>query len=203
MELHEALSHIAEIRERVAVAERFRGYRSTPVAVTGLLAVVAAVAQPHLVPDPAADLSGYLGLWLSTAALGAAVAAAGIVYRHRFASHPLDREMTRLAVSQFAPCLIAGALVTLVIVRHAPESAGMLPGLWQVLFSLGVFASCRLLPRAIVGVAVFYLLAGVLTLAWAQGPSAFSPWGMGVGFGVGQWATAAVLYWHLERAHAD
>ena len=37
----------------------------------------------------------------------------------------------------------------------------MLPGLWQVLYSLGIFASCRLLPRAIFGVAVFYLHRGL------------------------------------------
>ena len=203
MELHEALSHIAEIRERVAAAERFRGYRAAPVAASGVLAVVAAAAQPVLVPDPAADLAGYLALWLTTAAVGAAVAGAGVAYRHRFARHPLSREMTLLAIGQFAPCLAAGALVTLAVARHAPESAWMLPGLWQVLFSLGVFASCRLLPRATVGVAVFYLLAGAVNLAVAQGEAAFSPWGMGVGFGVGQLATAAVLYWHLERDHAD
>ena len=55
----------------------------------------------------------------------------------------------------------------------------MLPGLWQILFSLGVFASSRLLPRATSGVAVFYLLTGLTTLSVARGDLAFLPLGDG------------------------
>ncbi|HET6572513.1 MAG TPA: hypothetical protein VFG68_02845 [Fimbriiglobus sp.] len=199
MELREALSQIAEIRARAAVAERFRGYRSVPVGTSGALAVLAAVVQPHLVPDPAADVAGYLALWVTTAAVGAAAAGSGLLFRRWSARHPLSRELTLLAVGQFAPCLAAGALVTLVVARHAPESARLLPGLWQVIFALGMFASCRLLPRATAAVAVFYLLAGTVNLAVSAGPAAFSPWAMGLPFGVGQAAMAAVLYWNLER----
>ena len=198
MELREALSQIAEIRARVAAAERFDGYRAAPVAVTGLLAVLVAVVQPRLVPAPAADLTGYLALWLGTAAVAAAVAGSGIWLRHRRNTRPLAKQLTWLAVGQFAPCLIAGALVTLLIARRTPEHAALLPGLWQVLFSLGVFASWRLMPRAVLAVGVFYLLAGAVNLA--RGPdAAFAPWAMGLPFGLGQLLTAAVLYWNLER----
>jgi hypothetical protein len=201
MELREALSHIAEIRARAAAAERFRGYRAVPVGTSGVLAVFAAAAQPFLVPNPAADVPGYLALWVTTAVVGAAAAGSGLLFRHWSARHPLSRELTRLAVGQFAPCLAAGALVTLAVARHAPEVAWTLPGLWQVSFALGMFASCRLLPRATVGVAVFYLLAGAFNLAFAYGPAAFSPWAMGLPFGLGQAAMAGVLYWNLERDH--
>jgi hypothetical protein len=199
VELREALSQIAEIRARAAVAERFRGYRSVPVGTSGGLAVLAAVFQPVLVPDPASDFTGYLALWVTTAAVGATAAGSGLLVRHWSARHPLSRELTRLAVGQFVPCLVAGALVTLMIARHAPEFGRVLPGLWQVIFALGMFASCRLLPVATVGVAGFYLLAGTANLALMTGPAAFSPWAMGLPFGLGQAAMAAVLYWNLER----
>jgi hypothetical protein len=75
----------------------------------------------------------------------------------------------------------------------------MLPGLWQILYSLGVFASCRLLPRATFVVAVFYLATGLACLALARGAAAFSPWAMGLPFGSGQLLAAAVLYQTLER----
>ena len=203
MELQEALSQIAEIRSRAAAAERFRGYRAVPVAASGLLAVLAAIAQPILVPDPATDLAGYLALWLTTAVVAAAVAGSGVVVRHWSGRHPLERELTLLAVGQFAPCLLAGALVTIALARHAPEIGWVLPGLWQVLFGLGIFASARQLPRAIVGVAVFFLLAGTVNLALIRGAWSFSPWAMALPFGLGQLATAAVLYWNLERDRAD
>ena len=78
----------------------------------------------------------------------------------------------------------------------------MLPGLWQVIYSLGIFASCRLLPRATFWVAVFYLGTGLAVLALAHEASALSPWAMGLPFGVGQLLAAAVLYRTLERDHA-
>jgi hypothetical protein len=121
--------------------------------------------------------------------------------RDHFGGASRTRAVTWLALSQFAPCLLAGVLVTLAIARFAPDHAELLPGLWQVLFSLGVFASCRLLPRAVFAVGIWYLLCGAAVLALARGESALSPWAMGVPFGVGQLVTAAILYWNLERNH--
>jgi len=199
VELREALSHIAEIRARVAATERFRGYRAVPVAISGVFAALVAILQPRFVPQPIADLPGYLTLWIATAVLGLAAAGWGIWIRHRNGADRISRELTLLAVAQFAPCLIAGGLVTLVIARHASEHAAVLPGIWQVLFSLGVFASCRLLPRALALVGIFYLFTGVWNLMLSAGPDVLSPWTMGLPFGVGQIATAAILYWNLER----
>jgi hypothetical protein len=202
VELREALSHIAEIRAKVAATQEFRGYRAVPVAASGAFALLAAAVQPFVVPDPVAHLAGYLALWLTTAAAGAAAASVRVIARDWFDGRTLNRELTRLAVAQFAPCLVAGALVTLAVARHAPDAGWMLPGLWQVLFALGVFASYRLLPRATAGVGAFYLLAGTLNLMRPDGGRALDPWAMGLPFGVGQLATAAILYWNLERDHA-
>jgi hypothetical protein len=203
VELRDALSQIAEIRSRVAAAERFRGYRAVPVAITGVLAVLAAAVQPLLIPTPVENVSGYLWLWLTTAVVAAAVAGSGIWLRHRRTADRLTKELTWLAVGQFAPCLIAGAVTTVVLLRFAPQHAALLPGLWQVFFSLGVFASFRLLPRAIAVVGVVYLLAGGVNLSLAGGPLAFAPLAMGLPFGVGQLLTAALLYWNLERTRHD
>jgi hypothetical protein len=35
----------------------------------------------------------------------------------------------------------------------------------------------------------------------ARGLHAFSPWAMGLTFGIGQLLAAAVLYWNLERRY--
>jgi hypothetical protein len=198
MELREALVQISEIRQQMARTEVFRGYRALPVAFSGLLAFAAAFAQAVLLRDPASQIVAYVGLWTGAAVLSACAAGLEMVIRARVTASSLGREITCLAVEQFIPCLAAGALLTIVLMRAAPESLWMLPGLWQVLFSLGVFASCRLLPRATFGVAVFYLAAGMLTLALARGEFAFSPWAMGVPFGVGQFYAAVVLYTTLE-----
>ena len=201
MELREALCQIDEIRTRIAATEQFRGYRAIPVALSGAIAMVAALAQPLFVAKPIDHWSNYLVYWIAVAGVAGIVSMSGLVQRQRSSTESLSRELTILALSQFAPCLAAGGLVTLVIVRNAPELAGALPGLWQILFSLGIFASCRLLPRAIRWIGLFYLLCGSISLSYAASSVAGHPWMMGIPFGLGQLGTAMILYWHLEANH--
>jgi hypothetical protein len=203
MELRDALAQISEIRRQMARTEVFRGYRSMPVAFSGLLALAAAGFQALWLPDPGQNVPAYLTLWLGAALVSALAAGTEMALRSLNSGHSLARELTWLAVGQFLPCLVAGGLLTVVLTATAPESLWMLPGLWQLLFSLGIFASYRLLPRAVFGVAVFYMVSGVFTLALARGDGALSPWAMGVPFGVGQLYAAAVLYWTLERTHGE
>ena len=200
MELREALSQIAEIRQQMARTEVYRGFRSVPVAFSGVLAWAAAIAQAIWIPDPSRDITSYLTLWIGAAAIGIASAGVEMVLRARHSSR-WAREHTWLAVEQFLPCVVAGGLTTLVLARGAESVLWMLPGLWSILFALGVFASRRLLPRATLGVALYYLVAGLACLALAQGDWAFSPWAMGASFGGGQLLAAAVLYRTLERDH--
>jgi hypothetical protein len=201
MELRDALDQIAEIRHHMARTEVFRGYRAVPVAFSGVLAFAAAGLQSVCVAEPKEQVGAYLLLWLGVAFLSVAAVGWEMAWRlHRSASS-LERERVLVAVSQFCPCLAAGALLLLVLLRFAPDSLWMLPGLWALFFGLGLFASWRFVPHAIIWVGVFYLAAGVCCLAVAQGDAAFSPWAMGLPFGVGQLLTAAVLYWSLERNH--
>jgi hypothetical protein len=199
MELHEALTQISEIRLQMARTQVFRGYHSIPTAFSGALAMAAAAVQPFLVPDPIENISSYLSLWFAVALLS--VVAAGIeIWVHCWRStSSLTREVTWLAVEQFLPAVVAGGLLTYALTSAAPESVCLLPGLWQVLFSLGVFASCRLLPRPLFAVGVFYMATGILSLVWARGDAALAPWSMGLPFGVGQLLAAALLYVTLER----
>ena len=117
--------------------------------------------------EPARDLSSYLVLWIGAAAISVAVFATEMTFRLARHGLTLQRQMTLLAVEQFIPCLVAGAMLTAVVVRFLPQQAWMLCGLWPMLFSLGVFALRRLLPPAIFWVGVFYMLAGTANLRWA------------------------------------
>ncbi len=202
MELREALCQISEIRQQMARTEVFRGYRSLTVATSGLLAVLAAVFQSSFVVAPFGALESYLTLWISVAALSAALAAGEMWWRSRSSGSAIARQMTLLAIEQFLPSIAVGALLTLSIYRVAPDVAWMLPGLWSLVFSLGVFASYRLLPRQVFWVGLYYVVCGVGCLTWGQGANALSPWQMGISFGGGQLLTAAILYWTLERADA-
>jgi hypothetical protein len=203
MELREAMTQIAEIRLRMAQTEVFRGYRAAEVAFSGCLAFAAAGLQPYVAPEPVHQVVPYLSLWVGAAVVSALVAGTGMVMRALNPASAWRRRFTWMAVEQFVPCLVAGGLVTAVLALHAPEALWILPGLWQVLFSLGIFASCQLLPRATFGVGVFYLVSGLLCLTVARGEAALSPWAMGIPFGLGQLLAAGVLYWTLERGDVE
>jgi hypothetical protein len=202
MELREALTQITEIRLQLARTEVFRGYRAMPVAFSGVVALLAGLVQAVAIADPMAGVDEYLSLWIGAAVVSGLAAGLEMMVRARNAASTMTHEMTRLALEQFCPCLVAGALLTIVLVRAAPESVWMLPGLWQIVYSLGIFASCRLLPRATFWVAAFYLVTGLTVLALARGDASLSPWAMALPFGAGQLLAAAVLYSTLERDHA-
>ncbi|MGV3484373.1 MAG: hypothetical protein ACO1RT_08145 [Planctomycetaceae bacterium] len=199
MELHEALEQISDIRQQMARSEVFRGYRSLTVGLSGVMGLLAAAFQPLWVPSPTSDLGQYLMLWIGVAVVSATIAGTELLFRAIAAGPGLTRDMTRLAVEQFLPCLIVGALLTASIYCHAPEVAWTLPGLWSLIFGLGVFASCRWLPTPIIWVGVYYLLCGCGCLRWGQDEHALSPWQMAIAFGGGQLLCAAILSWTLER----
>jgi hypothetical protein len=203
MELRDALAQITEIRLRMARTEVFRGYKAGPAALSGVLALAAAGVQKAVVPDPAANAWGYVGIWIGVAFVSALTAGLAMVMHYRRSKEPLERQTGWLTAELFLPCVVAGALVTFALLRFAPQSVWILPALWQVLFALGLFAVSRQLPRWIACVALFYLATGIACLALARGEHAFSPWAMGLPFGIGQLLAGAVLYWSLERSDVE
>ena len=201
MQLDEALAQISQIRQQMAQAQVFRGYRSATTAFTALVAVLAAAAQARWVPNPLLHLDAYLAVWCAAAVASIVVVGVEMTVRSRRSGSSLQRQITLVVVDQFAPSLVAGALLTYVIGQFARPAAWMLPGLWAVLFSLGLFASRRFLPRGVFLLGGYYLLAGLACLTLDPVTQALSPWTMGVTFGVGQLLTAGFLYWTLERGH--
>ena len=97
--------------------------------------------------------------------------------------------------------VVARALVTVALLELASGDLWMLPGLWHIFFALGVFASCRFLPRPTFMVGVWYLACGLACLALAAPTHANSPWALGIPYGVGHLLVAAIIQHrrHVER----
>jgi len=87
--------------------------------------------------------------------------------------------------------------------KFAPEALWMLPGLWQILVSLGTFASVRLLPRSVALAGAWYFVAGFSVLLLASQSHALSPWTMGLPFVIGQSLMATILYFASGDADAE
>ena len=152
MELQDALSQISEIRQQMAKASVFRGYRSATVGFSAVLAMGAALMQPLVAPDPSRDIRTYLALWVGTAILSLTAIAIEMIVRGRRSN--LAAQMTVLAVEQFVPSLVAGTLLTFVLVRFVPECTWMLPGAMPGLTSpqrskwFAIALSCRPATRS-------------------------------------------------------
>ncbi len=199
-ELNRALADIHAIRFQVARGSKFRGYGPLSIALTGVLALGVAAGESRWMADPSLDFKTFLSIWVLTAAVAATISVLETVHRARRVHGDLAVEMIHSAAEQFIPCLVVALLLTVVLLRVAARESWMLPGLWEVIFSLGIFASCRFLPRQMNLVGAWYLAAGLFCLAAASGHHALSPWQMGIPFGIGQLLVSAVLQFGFEDA---
>jgi hypothetical protein len=202
-DLEKALAEITQIRSQIARGTEFRGLGTATLAATGGLALLAAAAQALWLEDPARQVEAYLALWLGVAAASILLIGIETVTRTMRVHSCLAQEMILAAVEQFLPAAAAGALLTAVLFQAAPSTLWMLPGLWQIVFSLGIFASRRSLPPVIVLAGLWYLATGLACLAFAGGAEAFSPWAMGLPFGIGQTLIAGIVHRHGGEADGE
>ena len=197
MDLSRALGQLADIHQQIAKAEIYRGYRSLPIAASGVIGLVAAWAQTPALG--ASDPIGFVLYWATIAGCAGFVGASEIIYNYVVHDDRITRRRTRQVVGQFLPSLLAGVAITISFVHLSAALVPLLPGLWAICFGIGTFASRPYLPRASGWVALFYYAAGMVLLWLARGPEPLSGWWVGGTFGTGQLLAALVLYWNLER----
>jgi hypothetical protein len=192
-DLDDALSDIKAMRSQLARSTPFRGYSASAFAATGVLAIGAAALQLSLLPHPGRDPDGFVALWVGTAVLAAVIIGIDVIARSRRAHLGLANEMIYAALEQLLPAGVAGALLTYVVLRFAPEAAWTLPGLWQILLGVGMFAACRSLPAPLVGLGAWYLASGLVCVAVGH-DAPLAAWSMGIPFGIGQLIAAVLIH---------
>jgi hypothetical protein len=202
-DLDRALADIVAIRSQLVRGTAFSGYGPAAFAGTAGLALATATAQSLLLDDPNAQPLVFFGAWIATAVV--AIGLIGAEMRARASRHTgsVADAMIHDAVEQFVPAGAAGALLALVLARVAPESLWLLPGLWQVLVSLGIFAGVRVMPRGVAIVGGWYLVAGLAVLVVTGDDHSLSPWAMGVPFAIGQGLMALVVRAASEADDAE
>jgi hypothetical protein len=198
---YNGLAEVQSVRH-LARPGQFRPYGPAILAATGALALLAAALQALWVKDPSGEMARYLEIWIATAIVSLAAIGMDALTRARRAQSLLATEKILSALGQFVPAVVAGLTLTVVLLRFAPQSLWMLPGFWQLLFSLGVFSSCQYLPVQMSAAGVWYLTTGLTCLAFGSGERALSPEAMGVPFGIGQLLVASILRFGYQDADA-
>jgi hypothetical protein len=202
-DLDKALADIVTIRSQIAAGTAFRGYGPATVAATGGVALATAVIQRFWLDDPTAQPLPFFAAWAIAALISAGLIWVEMLARSRRHHLGLADAMIYQAIGQFLPAGMAGLLLAVMLGKFAPETLWMLPGLWQLLVSLGVFASTRSLPRSVAFAGAWYFVAGFATLLLASSTHALSPWTMGLPFVIGQLLLAAILHFASGETDAE
>lgn len=210
MQLRQALSDIAEIRQRMDQAENYRGFRSVAIGISGVFVLVGAIAQVQVknagwVQSTFGSKDGYLRIWLFVALASLVVTAAEMLLRGFISPRAGVWRMHRRLVFLLSPSLIVGAVLTAVICINrdvndvATNQYWILPGMWAVVYGLGLVSCCLHLHRSTFWAATYYLMAGgvYFYLNWAT--RELAAWHMVAIFGFGQLLLGGLLYWHVER----
>lgn len=201
MEYDRALSQISDIHDHLASVEVYRGFRALPVALSGVSALAAAALQNYFIES--SRPGGFILYWSVVAILNVVMTTALTAQAYFFRESQTERRRTRRVVSQFLPCIGAGVLLTVLLPGVNGTNAALLPGIWAVVFGLGIFSIRPYLPRATGWAGLFYLFGGAELFVLASSAQSFSPWGIGTVFGVGQLIIALILYWNIERNYVE
>lgn len=188
-----ALAEISDIRSAMAASAIFRGFGPEVVALTGVLAGGVWGLQSFWPQTFAPTASVYFASWIITAAVCALLIGIEMIARTRRLHGDAGHAMLIQAIENFVPAAVTGALLGAALYHYAPTSLWLLPGLWQILIALGVFAAVRTLPPSVNIVGAWYLVAGLTIIVLSAETKNLMPWMMGLPFMIGQLIAAAVL----------
>jgi hypothetical protein len=199
MRLDEALSDVEAIRGQLGRLQVATCYRSATTAASGTIALLAAALQPGWVVPQDTNLRAeqFLIYWSIVAVCSVLMIGTEMGWRYWTTAAPRDRRHTRETLKEFLPSVAIGTLLGLLFTWQLPQHASLLPGLWAIVFGMGILATLKRLPSGGAWIAIYYLVSGFLCIKFATGSQTLAPWTMAVTFGVGQWVAATVL--HLAK----
>ena len=200
MKTQKAVDQLAEIYAQVSKTELYQGFKSGPLAITGLSALVAALLQPYWVEPE--QIGMFVNFWVFIAIVNVMFIGSILGYRYLYLETDWERAKTRNILMQFIPCLFAGALVTSVSDFNYALIA-YLPGLWSLIMGLGILATRPYLSNHLFWDGMYYLAAAIVLFWLAQNELSLQPWAMGLTFGLGQLLGAAIIYWDVERYETE
>jgi hypothetical protein len=194
MELQQALSDLAEVRERLARLQRFEGYSGAAAAASGVGALVAGYVQLQIAGSPATPdaLRAYLLIWLVCLAVALLLnygAAGAWLLKHRA---PGAQSRFRTAALSIAPSVVLGGALSLALVDH--HAYALLPGTWFAFYAIGLFASRGAIPTSTNAITLGFAVLAVAFLITPLNALALAWWVMPIGFGLGQLAIGYLIW---------
>jgi hypothetical protein len=117
-------------------------------------------------------------IWMFEAVLSVAISVYAMALKARAAGMPLWSEPARKIVFSFAPPMAVGALLTLVCFERGLLE--LLPGVWMLLYGVGVIAAGTFSVRIVPVMGIAFVVVGAVALF---APASWSTACMAAGFG--------------------
>jgi hypothetical protein len=169
-----AIDNLRFIRETMERAGSFTAVPGWGGVAMGATALAAAGLASHTTTTRA-----WLVSWLLEGAVALALGLMAMLRKARAAGVPLWSPPVRKFVFSFVPPLVAGAAITVVLLRAGLMSA--IPGVWLMLYGAGVIAGGAFSVRVVPVMGLGFLALGLAAIFFAPwlGPDFW----LGLGFG--------------------
>lgn len=164
------LAFIRETMERAAAFTAVPGWGGVAIGGVGVGAALLAHRQP--------DIGHWLAVWFGALVMGLALAAWSIGKKAARAKVSLLTGPARRFALNFAPALLVGGVLTVVLYRAQLYEA--IPGTWLLLYGTGIVAAGAFSVPVVPALGICFMLLGAFALF---APPAWNDWLLGVGFG--------------------
>jgi hypothetical protein len=172
--LHDrAMDNLRYIRETMEAATAFTGisgWGEIAIGITALAASAIAALQT--------TFNAWLAVWIAEGLISLLIAGWSMDRKTRAIKMPLGSGPGRKAVFSLTPPMIAGGLLTIVLVQA--EMINAIPGVWLLLYGTGVITGGMYSVKVVPIMGICLMALGALALF---SPPAFENWFMAVGFG--------------------
>jgi hypothetical protein len=168
-----AMDNLRFIRETMEAAATFTavsGWGTVLIGLTALVAAGLAAATQSTVR--------WVFIWMCEAVLSVGISIYTMSLKSRAAGLPLWSEPARKIVFSFVPPMLVGALFTLVCFEH--NLLGLLPGVWMLLYGVGVVAAGTFSVRIVPVMGLAFMVVGTVALF---APASWTTACMAAGFG--------------------
>lgn len=172
------------------------------ISMVGCIALLAGALQPYAADRSVSEPWSFFFYWVSIASFVLLLVGIQIGWRYWFRAGDRERWQAKQSLLDFAPCVMVGGIFSVAFMLTAAERASLLPAFWSACFALGIFSLRHRLPEAMLLVAGFYVLASIVCLQVSTSDTPFTPWTMGLTFGIGHLLTAGILYRYERNKYA-
>ena len=168
-----AMDNLRFIRETMEAAATFTAVSGWGTVLIGITALVAAGLAATT-----ASMTRWVFIWMCEAVLSVGISVYTMSLKARSNGLPLWSEPARKIVFSFVPPMVVGALLTLVCYEHS--LLALLPGVWMLLYGVGVVAAGTFSVRIVPVMGLSFMVVGMVALF---APPSWTTACMAAGFG--------------------